>query len=313
MVSFLCFLVSCCVFGGGINLSFVLLASCSNICLAVVLIAPPKTWKLQSIHNRITSNDPKLASFEAPERFGCGSSRSFHLLWARVAVATLLLLLLAVVHVPVWLTSFTHLPRCLCCCHLTSTGEHERVGMGPRRFWSGVAWQICWMTQKPWKQCHLERDWICKRLPPVWRKTRVCSVWWLGQAETCNFAFWLHRAFMELQTFRTTALKLDEAATGKLIFTSCIYWEFTGFHYVHYVLMLQWVFAAYFHPKLQATTPRLSRYKAMKAAFEAHGFSELFEDPTKLDSFLATHRQVGWSAGRSALWKAVLFAPKILM
>ena len=36
----------------------------------------------------------------------------------------------------------------------------------------------------------------------------------------------------------------------------------------------------------------LSRYKAMKAAFESHGFSELFEDPIKLDSFLATHRQV---------------------
>jgi len=36
----------------------------------------------------------------------------------------------------------------------------------------------------------------------------------------------------------------------------------------------------------------LSRYKAMKAAFESHGFSELFEDPVKLDSFLATHRQV---------------------
>ena len=29
----------------------------------------------------------------------------------------------------------------------------------------------------------------------------------------------------------------------------------------------------------------------MKAAFEAHGFDELFEDPVKLESFLGTHRQ----------------------
>jgi len=41
----------------------------------------------------------------------------------------------------------------------------------------------------------------------------------------------------------------------------------------------------------QPSPARLSRYKAMKAAFESHGFSDLFEDPTKLDAFLATHRQ----------------------
>merc|ERR1719401_3400428 len=36
----------------------------------------------------------------------------------------------------------------------------------------------------------------------------------------------------------------------------------------------------------------LTRYSAMKRAFEENGFPELFQDPSKLNSFLNTHRQV---------------------